>query len=173
MRSIVPALVALTLAAPALAGPGGPGGPGGARRGGPGGAGLDPDLLFDQFDRRADRLAELLDLSSEQRAAFDQLRDHAYESARPKLDRMRTAGEALRALLDTASPDAAAVGAKVIELHRTKGELKALREGVERDLVALLDEEQKIAFETLEKARPRGPRHRFGHHGGFGPPPEG
>src|SRR5512139_3943081 len=82
-RWTAPALLALVLATPALAGPGPGGYPRhGDDRRGPGGPGpmFDPDVMEELFDARADRLAELLDLTADQRAAFDQARTDALES---------------------------------------------------------------------------------------------
>lgn len=192
LRRIVPALAALVLAAPAFAAPSssgsslrGPGcercfGSGGEHRRGPGGPGpmFDPERMEELLDVRADRIADLLDLSADQRAAFDAARTEALDAARPKMDRMRDLGDELRELLDGGSTDAAQVGARVIEMHQLKGELRAARQGVEAELSKLLTDEQRFAFEALREARRdgRGP-HGFergpGHGPGFGHGPGG
>jgi len=153
----------LAIAIPALAGQ--PGRPGPFR--GPGG----PDLegLDERLDQRAERLADALDLTAEQRAAFDQLRGDAMAAAEPKIERMRAAGEELRGLLDAGTSDATAVGNLVIEVHRLRGELRASREEVEQGLEALLTDAQKLAFDAVREIRPR-PR-RFAGEGPGGPPP--
>ncbi len=185
LRWTVPALVTLALAAPALAGPGGGAyparGPGAEPRGGPGaehrrGPMLDPELMEELFDERAERIAELLDLTAEQRAAFDKARTDGFDAARPKMERMRLAGDELRALLDSGSTDAAQVGAKVIAMHRLRGELQAERKAVEAELSKLLTDEQRFAYRALREAhrdaRARGPHEtrRGPDHGpGLGP----
>jgi Spy/CpxP family protein refolding chaperone len=167
----VGALVAL----PALAGrPHGPG------PGGPGPGGLDPERLDAFLEMRAERLAEALDLSADQRANFERLRGEMRASAEPSRERMRTVGEELRALLDADAPDAAQVGAKVIEMHRLRGELRAAREKLERDFEATLSEAQKLAWSAVKETRPG--RHLRGRMGGgpgdgpfggpFGGPPD-
>jgi len=169
-RWTVPTLLTLVLAAPALAGPGSGGYPNrGDDRRGPGGPGpmFDPEAMEELFDARADRIADLLHLDAEQRAAFDGLFADAKAAGRPKLDRMRQAGEELRAELDAAEPDAARVGAKVIEMHQLKGDLRAARKTIESELEKLLTEEQRFAFEALKEARKgghdrRGPVRRGG-----------
>lgn len=179
MRWTVCTLAALSLAAPALAGPpgrGGFGGPGGR----PGGFG-DPEAMEERMDQRAERMAELLDLTADQKAAFDKLRGDEFERAKPKLERMRAAHEELRGLLDADTTDAARVGALVIETHQLKGELKAAKDAVEAELVKLLDDEQRFAFEALQESRKGGhDRRGKGHRGPGGrggwdapPPPQG
>jgi len=159
------ALGLAAVALPAIAGQ--PPRPG--RFGGPGAPPFDPEQLGERLELRAERLAEALDLTAEQRAGFDQLRADALAASEPKLERMRAAGEELRALLDAAPADAAAVGALVIEMHSLRGELRAERERVETGLEALLTDAQKLALKAVRETRPgpgpfRGP--------GPGPGPE-
>lgn len=174
MRWTVCTLAALALAAPAVAGPHGRGGFGGpGRMGGPGFG--DPEAMEERMDQRAERMAELLDLTADQKAAFDKLRAEEFERAKPKMERMRAAHEELRGLLDADTNDAAKVGALVIETHRLKGELKAAKDTVESELVKLLDDEQRFAFEALKESRKGGHdrrgRGRRGGRGGWDAPP--
>ena len=152
---IIP-LALLALAAPAFAIPdhGGRSADGPPCFEGPGGwATRDPGMIEDRRDERAERIADLLDLTEDQRAAFDKLRGDAFESARPKLDQLRSAHEELCRLLDSGSNDAQAVGSKMIEIRRLREELKATKDGVESELVKLLDSSQKFAFDALKEAR--------------------
>jgi Spy/CpxP family protein refolding chaperone len=166
LRWTAPTLVALIvggLAAPASAAPG----PRGYPERGPGGgpcfherlgdrgpdAMFDPEMMAEMFDARADRIAEILDLTADQRAAFEKLRTDALDAARPQLERMRQAGSELRELLDAGSSDAAQVGARMIEMHQLRGELRATRKSVEAELSKLLTSEQRFAFEALKEAR--------------------
>jgi Spy/CpxP family protein refolding chaperone len=167
MRVAISTLLVLALAAPAVAGAGqhGPGrGPG---------FGAEPGAGFEGFvERRGERLAEALDLTAEQRAAFDQMRADGVAAAQPRLAEMRQLGGELRALLDAGSDDAAAVGAKVLAIHRLRGELRAERERFESEFAKLLDDQQRFAWQAMRENRPgRGP----GRHDGFGrrlgPPP--
>lgn len=141
-----------------FAGPGGPGGP-------------DQEMLGERLEMRAERLAEALDLTAEQRTAFTQLREDAVAAAEPVVERMREAGEELRGLLDGGSADEAAVGALVLEMHRLRGELRSNRENVESGLEALLTDAQRLALDAVRETRPR-PR-RFGGPGGDRPGPGG
>jgi len=175
MRWTMSTLLALALAAPVAAGAGEPGrghGPGFGPGFGPG-ALFDPEMLEERIERHAERLADALELTDAQRAAFDELREEGIGTAKTKLGEMRELGERLQALLDSASPDAAAVGAKVIALHELRQELRATRESFESEFAKLLTDEQKFAWDALRETRPG-----FGEDGprGFGmrrhgPPP--
>lgn len=131
------------------------------------------------LEMRAERLADALELTAEQRATFERLRDGALAAAEPSRDRMRAAHEELRGLLDAESPVAAEVGAKMIEIHRLQSELRAAREKFERDFEATLTDAQKLAWKAVRETRPgERLRERFGRGGGpgWGPfdgPPEG
>lgn len=163
--SFLLALALPALAAPALAGQAGRPGP----QFGPGGFGgpMDFDALDERIEMRADRLADALDLTDDQRAAFTQLREEAMAAAQPKIERMRAGGEELRGLLDGGSQDAAAVGNLVLEMHRLRTELRASRDQVMSGLEALLTDTQKAALRAVQETRPRGPR--FGGERGGGP----
>jgi Spy/CpxP family protein refolding chaperone len=160
MLSFRIALVATLLAAPVWAAPWGPGrhagsGPGFGHR--PGG------------DDRLAELAEILELDETQRAAFDQMRAEHRAVAVAKMAEMRALHAELDALLDAGSNDAAAVGAKMLEIRRLRDELRAQREAGQAEFVKLLDAEQRIAFEALERAREARREERREMRPGFGP----
>ncbi len=71
--------------------------------------------------------------------------------------------EALETLLDSASPDPAAVGAKAIALHRSKQAMKAAHDTLDAGIVAMLDDTQRVKYQALQDARPEHGRfERFG-----------
>ena len=124
------------------------------------------DRLEALLDHRSDRLADALELSASQRAAFDRLRSERLEAARPTLRAMRESGRELRELLDAAKPDPTEVGERMIALHRLRGEVEAAKDAFEAEFVALLTPEQKIAFDALERVRgDRDDRRRGGRFG--------
>ncbi len=114
------------------------------------------------LDARADRLAEALELSAEQRGAFDRLRAEKLEGVRPTLEKIRANGERLRAQLDERQPDPTAIGNAVLELHRMRAELRATKDEFERELATILTPEQRFAMEALERSRPFGEHRRRG-----------
>ena len=174
----VPTLLALALVAPILAGSAQASPASGSAShdaaehdswDGPGRDGLpmfDADRFEARLDDRADRIADLLKLTDDQRATFDRLRADALEGARPKMERMRQMGDDLRQLLDSDAPDATQVGAKMIEIHQLREELKATKDGVEAELVKILTPEQRFALDALKEAR-----HDADERGPHGPGP--
>jgi Spy/CpxP family protein refolding chaperone len=128
-------------------------------------------MLGERLEMHAERLAAALDLTDAQRASFEALREQHLAAVRPKHEQMRAAHQALRELLEAASPDAAAVGAEAIEIHRLRGELAALRERFDSDFRATLTEAQRLALDAVRETRPgHGMRGRFGSGpGGPGP----
>jgi Spy/CpxP family protein refolding chaperone len=124
---------------------------------------FDAEMLEERLDRHADRMARALDLTADQRAALDALRADRLDAVRPKLERMRDLGGELRSLLDAADPDPAVVGARVIELHGLRQELRAERETFDSELAKILTDEQRFAWDALREAR------GFGHDGPGGP----
>jgi len=134
------ALAAL-LAAPAIAG--------GHRRDFRGG----DDFAERMGDRHAERLTRALDLTDAQQQELDRLQDQLGDALRPLFDTMRDNRRALEELLESADPDPAAVGAKAIELHRAKQQMKGAHESFENGIVAMLNETQRAQFEALREAR--------------------
>jgi len=175
MRWTLTPLLALALVAPLAAqrGPR-PGAPGGGF--GPGGP--DPAFLEQRFETRGDRIADALDLTADQRATFDSLREQHRASVEAAMETMRQSGEELRALLDGASPDATAIGQKVIAMHQLRTSLQSERESFEAEFAKTLTPEQQAAFRALQEMRPdfdggRPPVGGARRHGGFGGPGSG
>jgi len=129
---------------------------------------FDAGRLEERLEERSDRVADLLDLSADQRASFESLRERSLLDARAKMERMHELGDELRTLLDAAAPDATEVGAKAIALHRLREELSAGRDAFAAEVAKILTAEQRFAFEALQEARgefedrgPFRPRLRF------------
>lgn len=171
------ALVFLLAAAPlALAqGPNGPGpnnGPGPGDGQGPG-FGPGPGAQAAGLGVPLRRLATWLELTEEQIARAEAIFSAAREAAVPIRDAQKALHAEMRTLLDSDAPDAAAVGAVVLELHANRAELRALREAAFADLEALLTAEQLEKLEQLKELRNhfghrRGGAHRFGPGSGAG-----
>jgi Spy/CpxP family protein refolding chaperone len=117
-------------------------------------------------ERHSERLTRALDLTEAQQATLDTLQQTLGDTIRPIFESMRATRDELETLLDAATPDPAAVGAKAIELHAAKKTMRAAHDAFEADIVAMLSETQRAQYEALREA---GPRHgRFEHlrHGG-------
>jgi len=154
MRWTLTPLLALALAAPGFAQPG-------PRHDGPPGAGFDSGRFAQGLEQRTDRLAYALDLSADQRTAFDTLRKERIADARSLADKLRATGDELRVLLDAQQPDAAAVGQKVITLHQMRDQMKGERQRFGAELEKILTPEQVAAYRALERLRSEAPGGRM------------
>ena len=149
MNLAVLGTAALTLALGAGAAgaqPPGPDGPGG----------LGPRM------GRAEGMARVLGLTEAQKDQVRQLmegRRAEHEALRAKLEENR---HELQKALESASPDAVAVGELAIEGHRLREQGRALREAQDAAVRGLLTPEQRTKFDALKALRdeggPRGPR---------------
>jgi Spy/CpxP family protein refolding chaperone len=150
--------LALVAATPLLAAPRGYGKPGhpGFRH--------DPEAFATRFEQRADRLAEALKLTDEQRQAVARLHEDARTETRARGERMRALHEELRAELAREGADATAVGAKMLELQELRTALRAARAQLHAEIGNLLTAEQRFAWEAMRELRGE----RLGRFGGPG-----
>jgi Spy/CpxP family protein refolding chaperone len=163
MRGTAAGAMALVLAAGMAAfgqeGGGPAGRPGGGRGpGGPGGPGRDGPPL----DR-------ILNLTPDQKTAWDALRKEQREAMRPLWEEQRRLEDQLRDALEAPSPDPAAVGQRAIAAHAGRKKMKAEGDRFHQRLVDILDAQQREKLAMFEQMRQRG-----GGPGGMGgpePPP--
>jgi len=138
------ALAALLLAGGAAAQPqGGPpqGGPPGPRpEGGPDGG-------------CAEALATYLTLTDAQKTAAQALQESLHATVQPLAEKERTAHEAIRAALDAASRDAAALGALTLQAYDAHKQIKAARDAFDTAFAALLTAEQKAKLECFKSVQ--------------------
>jgi len=105
---------------------------------------------------RPDAMARVLALSEQQREQVRKVMDEQRperEALREKLAKNR---EQLQQVLETASPDPAAVGELAIEGHRLREQERALREAREKALRDLLTAEQRVKFDAMKALREEG-----------------
>src|SRR5262245_41371051 len=161
MRGAAAAALALVLAVGMAAWGQEPGGPPGRPRGdrGPGGPGGDGPPL----DR-------ILNMTPEQKTAWDALRKEQREAMRPLWDEQRRLDDQLRDALEAPNPDPAAVGQRAIALHAARKRMKAEADRFHQRLVDLLDAQQKEKLAMFEQMRERGPA-PGGMGGPEAPPP--
>lgn len=164
--SILAILILLFAGGAVLAQPpglgGGPGSDDAALRGGPGGR---------HGERGLERLFEFLDLDEGQQAAWKVVLEESKSSIEPVFEQMKDNRKALHDAVE-AGTDATLIGELTLAGKALREQLKAHHEGVEAELLAILDSEQREKYEAFQAARPehgrRGPRgHRGpGEHGG-------
>ena len=106
-----------------------------------------------------------LDLTEEQKAATDKLREETKAKIRPILEGQRQIREDLRAQLEAAKPDATTVGQLTIQLHQNRQAVKDILLATEQSFIALLNADQKAKYENFRELRSER-MHRF--HDRFG-----
>jgi Spy/CpxP family protein refolding chaperone len=135
------------------------------------GPGMGPGMMHGPGmgpGRHLDHLVRALDLTAEQQASLQTLRDELQATVQPLFEAKRAAGEQLHEAIQAGSTDALALGNLVIQAHGNDAAIKAAHDTFEASFVALLTPEQQTKYEAIKDLRPRGPRGR--HHGG---PPVG
>jgi len=109
---------------------------------------------------RGDRMTRVLDLTEDQKAAFQKL----LEEQRPQMEtlhkQMRDNHQKLDAALEGESPDPRTVGQIVIQGNALRKQAQAQREQASQALRGLLTPEQQAKFDALQSLR---------EDGGFGP----
>ena len=106
---------------------------------------------------RPARLAHYLEPTPDQVSAWKQIHTDTAALVQPLAATARETRTQLKAALESASPDPAAIGKLVIALHATRAQIRAARTDARAKLAAVLTPEQKTKFDAL-KAHRRGNR---------------
>ena len=107
-----------------------------------------------------EHLAQELDLTAEQKATAVQLQGELQSRAAPLHEQLAQHWNELNALLDSANPDAAELGQRLIVTHALEGQMRALHLEYRTKLGAVLSPEQKA---KLDRMNARGERERMVH----------
>jgi Spy/CpxP family protein refolding chaperone len=102
---------------------------------------------------RQEKLMEFLQLTAEQKSAWQAVHDESRESLEAVASRQREAHEQMGAALEAANPDACAVGRFMIQVDAAGDERRALQEATTKKASALLTAEQKTRFEAWKAAQ--------------------
>jgi len=117
-----------------------------------------------------ERLSAALELTAEQKAAWEGARRDGDGNMRALGEQARGLHREIDGLLAQPSPDPAVVGQRTIALHEVQGQMRKAHEALDGKLAALLTPEQKLRFEGFKAAMgPPGP-HGPGMSAGMWPP---
>ena len=105
---------------------------------------------------RQEKLMEFLQLTPEQKSAWQAVHDGARSSFETIASRQREAHEQMRTELQAASPDPCTVGRLMIQVEAAGTERRALQEATTKKAVTLLTAEQKTKFEAFKAAQHEG-----------------
>jgi len=104
-----------------------------------------------------------LNLTPDQRVAFDNARRDFETATQPLMDKQRDAHQKIEDALKSGTADACAIGAMVLDTRSVSDQLKSAHEAFEKKLSSILNPDQLARFESFEKQR----------HPPHGPPPDG
>jgi periplasmic protein CpxP/Spy len=95
-----------------------------------------------------------LDLTQEQKDKVKQIAEDAKPAVREARGRMQADREAMRALMESSSPDPTALGNAMLKVKASRTAMQAEMKKMKDATVAVLSPEQRIRFETyLDAAR--------------------
>lgn len=96
-------------------------------------------------------IADMLDLTQEQRDVAKEIHAATFEKAKPVMEQHRAQMDEIETLLDAGKVSAQEIGTKVIAAHATRTQLKAIHEEAMAQFKTLLTDEQKAKFEKMEE----------------------
>lgn len=102
---------------------------------------------------QSEHLARALDLTTEQRAAAKELSEEFAAQAEPLWTSAREQRRQVHEMVESAAPDATAIGQRMIATHQVHQQLKALHDDFDAKFSALLDAEQREDFEKMRESR--------------------
>ena len=114
--------------------------------------------LLAQPQPRHDPIASILNLTAEQKTAWDAATKEFRNANRALFEKQRDAQERLHDALDSNAPDACAIGNATISLHAIEEQIHTAHEALDQKLESLLTAEQRERFESLPPPPPP-PRH--------------
>lgn len=97
-------------------------------------------------------LGRYLELSQDQIERVRVLVEERRNTVRPLNDQVAEKEKALRELLESGNPDAAAVGSLVLEIHRLRKEVQSAIQKFNKDFEGMLGEEQVRKLRLLRQA---------------------
>jgi Spy/CpxP family protein refolding chaperone len=99
-----------------------------------------------------DPLVAYLNLTAEQKTAWDSARAAFETAAQPLFEKQREAQEQLGTLLDSKSADACAIGTQMIAIRTIGDQIKAAHDALDAKFESLLTADQKSKYEAFEAA---------------------
>ena len=118
------------------------------------------------MERHMERIADELNLTTEQREAAKKLHEDSRERAEALHEQMGAAHQEIEEMLDSPNPDPTALGQKMIATRATRAELKALHEELFGQFRALLDADQQKKLDEIHSRRSEVRERRWGGHDG-------
>jgi len=120
------------------------------------------------------RFSNALGLTADQQTQLQQMHADLMAQIQPMIQDLRTSWKQLKDMTNAASPDATAIGQKVLELKSKRDQIRSAHQQFESSFRATLTPDQQTKFDAIRKLR--GERHDRGFgmwRGGPPVPPDG
>ncbi len=115
---------------------------------------LMPPGGMEHGGRCGERLVRSLDLTTEQQATLEALRNDTAESVRPLAEQMRALHGQIETAADGASPDACALGGLVLQGKSIRSQIEDVRKAAEAKFVEQLSDAQKATYANFISINP-------------------
>jgi Spy/CpxP family protein refolding chaperone len=103
------------------------------------------------------RLNEFLNLTPAQETQIDALHESMRTTIDPLFEAKRAEDEKLHSMIESANPDATAIGKQVLAIHAIDQQIKAAHDSMDQKISTLLTSDQRVKFEALIAMRRMGP----------------
>ena len=123
-------------------------------------------MMHGDMEHHEEFIAKALDLTDEQKAAAKKIHQEVAAKAKPLMEQSEKQWQEIHDMLESDSPDATAIGQRMIAAHATREELASLHEDAMAKFSALLNADQ---LEKLKKFKEMHEREGFRRHGPEGP----
>jgi Spy/CpxP family protein refolding chaperone len=100
-----------------------------------------------------DRIAEVLELTDEQKEKIEAIRVKGWEEAKPLRNDLNVKQAELRALIQSDSPNTRTINVKIDEIGKLRTELHKKRVAHRLEIRSLLTKEQQMKFDKMSKHR--------------------
>jgi Spy/CpxP family protein refolding chaperone len=124
--------------------------------------GMHGDMMHGDMAQHMEFMAKALDLTDEQKAAAQKIHAEVFAKAKPLMEQSEKQWQEIHDMLESGSPDATAIGERMIAAHATREQLSALHEDAMAKFSALLNADQ---LEKLKKFKEMHEREGFRRHG--------
>lgn len=115
---------------------------------------LMPPGGMERGGRCGERLVRQLDLTAEQQASLDALRNETADAVRPLAEQMRALHGQVETAADGASPDACALGGLVLQGKAIRSQIEDVRKAAEAKFVEQLSDAQKATYANFVAINP-------------------
>ena len=102
-------------------------------------------------------LADYLQLTADQKKAWDTLHQDFGAVVQPLFDKQHAAHQQLDTALQNKSVDPCSIGTQMLAIQAIRDQIKAAHDALDQKLTSILTADQRVRYEAFEAARASGP----------------